>query len=361
MPLTLSNRLFRLSAIVLLLSVFGIGSAFFIGEVGAAVPQMVVVGQGDDGEYSLYLTDSRLNISTTLVTYDAMISRPQWSPDGREMIYRVYHADGHRLYIYNLETGKTRLSWADGTTYNGLPAWSPDGSEIAFVSNNQGGYSFLYVMNLETREFRSLTPSTVNADTPIWSADGTALHYTAWRSNRDVLISVNADGTNARILLPDYFSGLIPVAWSPSREQIAFPQSRTNGMVQRSDLYLMDIFENANPNESERVATDAGVNAYPAWSPDGEQIAFVSNRDGDTDLYRVSATGDAENETAIRLTDLPSNTAPTEPLWSADGGSVAFFSVVSGQRETIYVVGADGHGLHRLSFPRAPLAMAWRP
>lgn len=357
MPLTLTNRLLRLSTLIVLLSVLGMSLAFFIGEHSDAAPQLAVVAHDDEDNYTLYLTDSRRSISTRLAHYDAMISQPQWSPDGEEMIYRVYHDDGHRLYVYNLTSGKTSLSWADGNTYTGLPAWSPDGEEIAFVSNNQGGFSLLYVLNLESREFRQISPYTVNSETPIWTANGEQLQYTAWRSNRDVMISVNADGSDPQILFPEYFSGVMSVAWSPSREQLAFPQTQTNGILQRSDLFVLDVSESVNFGDAHLVAEHAGVNAFPAWSADGEQIAYVSARDVDTELYRV----DLGDQSTTRLTDFPANTVPTEPAWSSDGRYIAFFAVVNAQRGSIYVMDAEGNGLHRLILPLAPVTMAWRP
>ena len=73
---------------------------------------------------------------------------------------------------------------------------------------------------------------------------------------------------------------------------------------------------------------------YPAWSPDGKQIAFASNPDGNSDIYIMDANG-------TNLTQITHNDADDlEPAWSPDGKQIAFASNPAGNYD-IYVITVD--------------------
>jgi len=71
--------------------------------------------------------------------------------------------------------------------------------------------------------------------------------------------------------------------WSPEGQRIAFLSERDGNW----DIYVMDA-DGSNPTN---LTHDAGFDGYPAWSPDGQRIAFASNRDGNTEIYVIAADG----------------------------------------------------------------------
>ena len=90
------------------------------------------------------------------------------------------------------------------------------------------------------------------------------------------------------------------------------------------------------------LTDDAGWDASPSWSPDGRKIAFVSNRDGNLDIYVMGADG--SNPT--RLTAEDYNTSPS---WSPDGTQIAFSSARAESGTAIFVMGSDGNARTRLT------------
>ena len=129
--------------------------------------------------------------------------------------------------------------------------------------------------------------------------------------------------------------------WSPDGRRIAY-FSRRDG---NKDLYVVS----ADGSGQRRLARDASL-ATLAWSPDGRKIAFESVRDGTTGVYVVNADGSGQRRLA-RNGDAPA--------WSPDGRKIAF---VSGAR--IYVMNADGSEHRPLTKPgtvgRTP-TLAWSP
>ena len=92
----------------------------------------------------------------------------------------------------------------------------------------------------------------------------------------------------------------------------------------------------------ENPTNGIGQNFLPAWSPDGTQIAFTSNRDGNAEIYVMNADG----SNLLRLTNHPA--IDVTPTWSPTGTQVAFTSDRAGNPQ-IYRVGADGLNLERVT------------
>jgi len=87
-------------------------------------------------------------------------------------------------------------------------------------------------------------------------------------------------------------------------------------------------------------------NQFPHWSPDGRQIVFTSDRDGDPEIYVVNADG----SDLRRLTSVPGRDA--HPSFSRDGKRIVFQSPRDGGDTNVYVMNLDGSGQTRLECGR---------
>jgi Tol biopolymer transport system component len=100
-------------------------------------------------------------------------------------------------------------------------------------------------------------------------------------------------------------------AWSPDGQQIAF--SRWNPDGGREEIYVMDA--DPSTDDAIRLTNNSAYDTEPAWSADGQHIAFESDRDGDYEIYVMDT--DPATDDAVKLTN--NNVDDREPVWSTDG------------------------------------------
>jgi TolB protein len=141
-------------------------------------------------------------------------------------------------------------------------------------------------------------------------------------------------------------------AQAPHKPQIAFVSDR-DGV---SQIYVMDV----TGRNVRRLTTPPGSSNRPAWSPDGRTIAFNSDRDGigRTGIYLMDADGGNVRKLPIPLF------APSGPTWSPDGRRIAFLARQGFEDENfdIYVIDVNGKKLQRLTNqPGADWSPTWSP
>src|SRR5271165_1678562 len=150
------------------------------------------------------------------------------------------------------------------------------------------------------------------------------------------LIVADADGNNPRIIM-ESGEPLMSPAWSPDGQSLAYVSFENR----LPSVYVQTL----KTGERHRVSARAGVNQAPAWSPDGKKLALtLSTRDGNLDIYVL----DLATQTLTRITDDPG--IDTEPQFSKDGSSLYFTSDRAGGPQIYRISLAPGEHPRRLTF-----------
>jgi Tol biopolymer transport system component len=174
-----------------------------------------------------------------------------------------------------------------------------------------------------------------------WLPDGSELvlsggsgsNYGLWRlrmSNGAIPQRINLDANNA-----------FAPAVSRQGHRLAFEAAKYDLNIWRIDLKGIS----QKPGQPFRFIASTELENYPAYSPDGRRIAFVSARSGATEIWIC----DSDGSKATQLTSLGGSAAVYGPSWSPDGQSVAFTGVQKGMKDDIYSINANGGAPSRLT------------
>jgi Tol biopolymer transport system component len=151
-------------------------------------------------------------------------------------------------------------------------------------------------------------------------------------------LEVMSTGGSERRTVYSGTSEVFAPAWSPQGDRIAFTQGATfAGPEARVDIATI----RPDGSDYRRVTSDSGNNSFPAFSPDGKQLVFRSTRDGAKNLYIMNSDGTGVR----RLTN--GQWTDTMPDWSPTGEWIAFASDRDGEFE-LWLIDPDGSKLHKL-------------
>lgn len=247
------------------------------------------------------------------------------------------------LYAVSADGARTvRLTKTRGPEYQ--PAVSPDGSKVAFARGFSGGIS---TMNLDGSGRRIVTRL---GDDPAWAPDGKTIYFVRYRSafGGEICGSISrvaaTGGRLQRVTTSRGVHSHLNPAVSPDGQRIAFtdwhgcaggtssPRLRVVDQAGRPTGDLAQLRRNGYYPDPEH--------SCPAWSPDGEQLAFRRN----TDLTVARRDGSSERRVARGGTSL----IYEAPAWSPDRTWIAF--VAEGLSSSVLrLVHPDGTGLRRLA------------
>jgi len=200
------------------------------------------------------------------------------------------------LWLADARTGKRIKRLVESTTNPNFEelrllysqsSFSNDGRMLAFTGYREGK-DVLYLMDVATASVKRRIdlPSVDAIWSPVWSPDDRQLAFSGTHGGLTDLYLVNSDGSGLRQLTNDEYGDLQP-AWSPDGKRLAFATDRspeTNLSVLKFSKWRIAVMD-LQSGTIEVLPNQGGMNLNPAWSPDGRQLAFVSDRTGIPNIF----------------------------------------------------------------------------
>jgi Tol biopolymer transport system component len=190
---------------------------------------------------------------TRLTTDPGSDIEPDWSPDGKRIVFTSARSAPYQIYVMNADgSEETRLT-NDPCSTDRHPRWSPDGSKIAFTGDcgRRDTTTQIYVINADGSGRTRLTHELTSNSDPSWSSDGRRIIYTS----RNGISVMNADGSGQT---PLGVSGDDP-SWSPNGHLILF--KRFVDFESADEIFVM----NADGTGETRLTTAPSYDFHPQW------------------------------------------------------------------------------------------------
>jgi eukaryotic-like serine/threonine-protein kinase len=291
---------------------------------------------------------------------------PAWSPDGRELLCATEGVDNplvrrhpSQIFRVSLATGQRRQVGRGDAVQ---PSWSPHGFRIAFWGISPSGQRVIWTVSASGGEAVQVTAGTSVDWNPVWSPDGRYLYFASdrsgitnlWRlpidersgrvlgepepvptSGQASLLSLSRDGRHIVYTSDETRTLLEKSAFDPASATLAGPAmaiAQTAGLIpaldtSRDGRWL--VYQSLTPQEDlfaihpdgtglRRLTNDEFKDRQPRWSPDGQRIAFYSNRGGKYEIWTLRADGSELERAAVT----PGRQA-YHPIWSPDGRGLA--------------------------------------
>jgi Tol biopolymer transport system component len=316
------------------------GGIFVMGRTGESVRRLTDVGHNPawspDGTRIVYGTDDahvlgRKKFSELWVVvvatgekrriFEGDAVQPSWSPHGlRIAFWKAFGEHGGQRDISTIPAGGgPAVPVTSDPAVDWNPVWSPDGRSLLFSSDRSGTMN-LWRVPIDERTGATLdAPEALSAPSSSaalmsMSADGHSVGYTSFTTNQTIE-RVAFDPATGSVLGE-------PVTVISGSRLFEAPAASPDGhwLVFNNFGPQMEIFvSRADGSAMRQLTNDRARNRFPQWSPDGSQIAFMSNRDGKNQIWSIKPDGSGLR----RLTDSRTG-AGLFAAWSPDASKLAF-------------------------------------
>ncbi|HKA18466.1 MAG TPA: winged helix-turn-helix domain-containing protein [Blastocatellia bacterium] len=275
---------------------------------GLMWPTAIVVALAVGGVlwFSFFRTNPRFSLppikSIPLTSFLGREEWPAFSPDGKQLAFswNGEKEDNFDIYVKLVDAG-TPLRLTNHPGIDSSPTWSPDGRYIAFSRFDKGEEGIFMVPALGGPERKLLSFDTEwfvrDPAIVVWSPDGKYLAFTdrpfIQGGNNILLLSLENLETRRLMAPPAQSQGDWHPAFSPDGETLAFTRWTRYGVC---DIYVVPI----RGGEPKRLTFDDQPVGGLAWTADGQSIVFLSSRgDASSRLWKISAAGGTPEPLAL--------------------------------------------------------------
>ena len=221
--------------------------------------------------------------------------QPDWSPDGKGVVYVSYQKDAMELWLLDLASGKTKQLTSGGAV-NVEPRWSPDGKRIVWVSTQYNRHFHVFMVDVANGELKNVVRLTGETKSslpryyysaydmeinPVWTRDGKEILFV---SNRGHIYGTGGfwrmkaePGAEAREIHYEETSWKARPDFSPDGSRMVYSSYLGR---QWHNLWVMP----ANGGDAFPITYGDWDETNVRWSPDGAKLAYICNSWGNSEL-----------------------------------------------------------------------------
>jgi Tol biopolymer transport system component len=291
----------------------------------------------------------------------------QWSPDGSRIAWESDRSGSFQIWVMNSD-GSEKFQVTQGSAIHGWPEWSPDGSRIVYWGyDEETGKHSVSTSAADGGDVRLIVESDEALDRPTWSPDGTHIAWGGQTNGNWDIWAADANGGEVHRLTYDAQMESNPL-WRPDGSFIAYKvaPNKTYNLTIENFLSVGDGFE------SPTVRAWDGIKSIQMndWSPDGNKITYtaeiVTNASGEDRVSYLAVVEDV-SFTRTKTSGTPlilsahNTLGDRGPVFSPDGGEIAFWAWDKSYRATLWVAASDGTRLRQLTRVGPDMTPQWRP
>jgi TolB protein len=251
------------------------------GAFDTRIAYVTVTGKPPTQRYELFVADSDNENRKRVMSSPLPIMSPSWSPDGEWLAYVSFERRVSTVFVQHLKSAK-KIPVSARAGINGAPSYSPDGKKLALTLSGSNGNLDIYTLDLGSQQLTRLTDDQSIDTEAVFAPDGNSVYFTSDRSGNPQIyrLTLGSNERPRRVTFQGPYNARPRV--SPDGKQLAL-------LTQVDGSYRIGVQDLASGNVT--VLSKGRQEESPSFAPNGAMLIFAGRQNGQGMLQTISVDG----------------------------------------------------------------------